>query len=309
MSSALSAPHFHNEEAAFTYVEARIWPNGPVCPHCGGVERVGKLQGKSTRVGVWKCYQCRKPFTVKIGTIFEDSKVAMHLWLQAMYLIAGSKKGISSNQLHRTLGVTLKTAWFMSHRIREAMRGGNIDAFGSGGGVVEVDETFIGREPGVEAAKGGYKHKMKVLSLLDRDTGRKRSMVLDTVTMAEITPILRENIAAEAHLLTDDAGQYRFMSRHFASHHTTPYMKGVYVDPDNSAIHTNTIEGSFSIFKRGMRGIYQHCAKKHLHRYLAEFDFRYSNRVALGYNDADRADALLSGVVGKRLTYETIGAR
>ncbi len=161
----------------------------------------------------------------------------------------------------------------------------------------------------MEAAKGGYKHKMKVLSLLDRDTGRKRSMVLDTVTMAEITPILLENIAREAHLLTDDAGQYRFMHRHFASHHTTPHMKGVYVDPINPAIHTNTIEGSFSIFKRGMRGIYQHCAKKHLHRYLAEFDFRYSNRVALGYNDAGRTDAMLSGIVGKRLTYAQSSAR
>ena len=252
MPSALSAPHFHSEEAAYAYVEARIWPNGPVCPHCGGVERVGKLAGKSTRVGVWKCYQCRKPFTVKIGTIFEGSHVAMHLWLQAMYLIAGSKKGISSNQLHRVLGVTLKTAWFMSHRIREAMRqpGG---MFGTDGGYVEVDETFIGREPGVEPKKGGFAHKMKVLSLLDRTTGQKRSMVLDTVTMAEITPILRANIAAEANLLTDDAGQYRFMYRHFASHGTTPHMKGVYVDPDNAAIHTNTVEGSFSIFKRGMR--------------------------------------------------------
>jgi transposase-like protein len=308
MSSALSAPHFHSEEAAFAYVEACIWLEGPVCPHCGGCERISKMQGKSTRMGLCKCYQCRKPFTVKIGTIFEASHVALHIWLQAMYLIAGSKKGISSNQLHRVLGVTLKTAWFMSHRIREAMRS-DAGLFGSDGGAVEVDETFIGREPGVEAAKGGYKHKMKVLSLLDRDTGQKRSMVLDTVTMAEITPILRENIAREAHLLTDDAGQYRFMHRHFASHHTTPHMKGVYVDPNNSAIHTNTIEGSFSIFKRGMRGIYQHCAKKHLHRYLAEFDFRYSNRVALGYNDSDRADVMLSGVIGKRLTYQIIGAR
>jgi transposase-like protein len=308
MSSALSAPHFHSEEVAFAYVEARVWPEGPVCPHCGGCERISKMQGKSTRMGLYKCYQCRKPFTVKIGTIFEASHVALHIWLQAMYLIAGSKKGISSNQLHRVLGVTLKTAWFMSHRIREAMRS-DAGLFGSDGGAVEVDETFIGREPGVEAAKGGYKHKMKVLSLLDRDTGQKRSMVLDTVTMAEITPILRENIAREAHLLTDDAGQYRFMHRHFASHHTTPHMKGVYVDRHNSAIHTNTIEGSFSIFKRGMRGIYQHCAKKHLHRYLAEFDFRYSNRVALGNNDSDRADVMLSGVIGKRLTYQTIGAQ
>jgi transposase-like protein len=302
--SALSAPHFHNEEAAYAYVEARIWPEGPTCPHCGGVERISKMGGKSTRVGTYKCYQCRKPFTVKIGTIFEASHVPMRLWLQAMYLIAGSKKGVSSNQLHRILGVTLKTAWFMSHRIREAMSDSNSALFGAGGGIVEADETFLGREPGMEKGKGGYKHKMKVLSLLDRDTGARRSFVVNGVSIADVTPILQANLAREAHLMTDDAGQYRFMSNHFASHNTTPHMKGVYVDPQNPTIHTNTIEGSFSIFKRGMRGIYQHCQKKHLHRYLAEFDFRYTHRVATGCNDSDRADAMLRGVVGKRLTYE-----
>jgi transposase-like protein len=307
--SALSAPHFHDEEAAYAYVEARIWPNGPVCPHCGGVDRIGKMGGKSTRVGTYKCYQCRKPFTVKIGTIFEASHVSMHIWLQAMYLIAGSKKGISSNQLHRTLGVTLKTAWFMAHRIREAMRSGDLAPFGNGGGIVEVDETFIGREPGVEKGKGGIRHKMKVLSLLDRNTGRTRSMVVDGITIADVTPILKANIAAEAHLLTDDAGQYRWMHRHFASHNTTAHKSGQYVDPLNPLIHTNTIEGSFSIFKRGMRGVYQHCAKKHLHRYLAEFDFRYGNRAALGFNDEDRTSELVRGIVGKRLTYETTGGR
>ena len=304
MVSALSAPHFHNEEAAYAYVEARIWPQGPVCPHCGGYDRIGKMGGKSTRVGAYKCYQCRKPFTVKIGTIFEDSKVAMHLWLQAMYLIAGSKKGISSNQLHRTLGVTLKTAWFMSHRIREAMRSGDLAPFGSGGGVVEVDETFIGRVKGKPVGMG-YEHKMKVLSLLDRDTGRTRMMKIDKITIASITPILQANIASEAHLLTDDAGQYRHMHRHFASHNTTAHTKGNYVDRERPWIHTNTIEGSFSIFKRGMKGVYQHCGEQHLHRYLAEFEFRYSNRVALGVNDTARADLLLAGIVGKRLTYQT----
>jgi transposase-like protein len=304
MSSALSAPHFHNEEAAYAYVEARIWPEGPVCPHCGGVTRISKMQGKSTRIGAYKCYQCRKPFTVKIGTIFEASHIPMHIWLQAMYMIAGSKKGVSSNQLHRTLGITLKSAWFLSHRIREAMREGALAPFGSGGGVVEADETFIGREPGIPKQLGGYKHKMKILSLLDRTTGAKRSFVVDGVTVADVTPILRENIAAEANLLTDDAGQYRHMHLHFASHATTPHMKGVYVDPANPLIHTNTIEGSFSIFKRGMKGVYQHCQKKHLHRYLAEFDFRYTHRVALGINDRDRADTILAGVVGKRLTYK-----
>jgi len=147
MASVLSAPHFHNEEAAYAYVEARIWPEGPVCPHCGGVQRIGKMGGKSTRIGTYKCYQCRKPFTVKIGTIFEASHVPLNVWLQAMCLIARSKKGISSNQLHRTLGVTLKTAWFMSHRIREATRSYDPGMFCEGGDVIEVDETFIGAQP------------------------------------------------------------------------------------------------------------------------------------------------------------------
>jgi transposase-like protein len=309
MSYALSAPHFHSEEAAFAYVEARIWPEGPVCPHCGGVERIGKLQGKSTRVGVWKCYQCRKPFTVKIGTIFEASHVPMHIWLQAMYLIAGSKKGISSNQLHRVLGVTLKTAWFMSHRIREAMRDGALDPMGGNGAIVEVDETFIGTKPGA-VKKSGFRHKIAVLSLVDRDTGKARSMVVDSLKPSDLIPIVQQNVSAESNIMTDEATHYRSLHLHFASHGTTSHSQGVYTgwQIGRPMIHSNTIEGYFSIFKRGMKGIYQHCAPKHLHRYLAEFDFRYSNRVALGYNDADRADALLSGIVGKRLTYETIGA-
>lgn len=307
MSSALSAPHFHNEEAAYAFIEARLWPEGPVCPHCGGVERISKMQGKSTRVGAYKCYQCRKPFTVKIGTIFEDSKVPMHIWMQAMYLIAGSKKGISSNQLHRTLGVTLKTAWFMSHRIREAMRSGDLTPFGSGGGIVEVDETFIGHDRTIKpegVKKGrGYAHKHQVLSLVDRDTGRQRSMMVDSLKAVDLTPILVANIAAEAVMMTDEASQYRALGTVFAAHGFTRHGAGQYVDYANPAIHTNTIEGAFSIFKRGMKGVYQHCAKKHLHRYVAEFEFRYTNRIATGFNDADRADAMLLGAVGKRLTY------
>jgi len=307
MVSALSAPHFHNEEAAFAYVEARVWPEGPNCPHCGGVERIGKMGGKSTRLGLYKCYQCRKPFTVRIGTIFESSHVALHIWLQAMYLIAGSKKGISSNQLHRTLGVTLKTAWFMSHRIREAMRSGDLTPFGSDGGMVEADETYIGQREGVEPQRSGWSHKMKVLSLVDRNTGAARSYVLDTVTLNEVAPILDANISREAHLMTDEHRVYRGIGWNFATHSAVGHTKGQYAVPGHPELHTNTIEGYFSIFKRGMKGIYQHCQEKHLHRYLAEFDFRYTNRQALGCNDADRADALLKGIVGKRLTYQTAG--
>ena len=308
MPSVLSQPQFHSEEAAYAYVEARIWPQGPVCPHCGGVERISKMQGKSTRIGAYKCYQCRKPFTVKIGTIFEGSHVALNIWLQAMYLIAGSKKGISSNQLHRTLGVTLKTAWFMSHRIREAMRSGDFAPFGTEGGTVEVDETYIGRKAGV-LKKAGYQHKMGVLALVDRETGTMRSFPFDRCTASEIYPIVRANVAREARLMTDEARVYTVLGREFAEHATTTHAAGEYVNLADRTINTNTVEGAFSIFKRGMRGIYQHCGENHLHRYLAEFEFRYNNRVALGCNDADRADALLDGIVGKRLTYQTVGAR
>jgi transposase-like protein len=268
MASALSAPHFHNEEAAYAYVEARIWPQGPVCPHCGGVERIGKMGGKSTRIGAYKCYQCRKPFTVKIGTIFEASHVPMNVWLQAIYLIAGSKKGISSNQLHRTLGVTLKTAWFMSHRIREAMRSNDLTPFGGEGAIVEIDETFIGRKPGM-VVRSAFHHKMKVLALVDRATGRSRAMVVDNVSMATIVPIMRANVDLETHIMTDEANAYKYLGREFAGHSHVSHKRGEYV---RGPVHTNTIEGYFSIFKRGMKGVYQHCAEKHLHRYLAEFD-------------------------------------
>jgi len=305
--SNLSAPHFHNEEAAYAYVEARVWPEGPICPHCGGVERIGKMGGKSTRIGTYKCYQCRKPFTVKIGTIFEASHVPLRLWLQAIYLMAASKKGVSSNQLHRTLGVTLKTAWFMSHRIREAMRSGELAPFGGNGGAVEVDETFIGREPGAPKGRKGWHMKNRVLSLVDRETGRARSFVVENFKAETLVPILQANIAKEARLLTDEARHYVAIGRDFADHSTVNHGKEEYVSRTDPTVHTNTIEGYFSVFKRGMRGVYQHCSKKHVHRYVAEFDFRYSERKASGVNDIVRADTLLKGVVGKRLTYQTAG--
>lgn len=302
--SYLSSPHFHDEEAAYAFVEARVWATGRVCPKCGIVDHSGKLKGKSTRIGVYKCYSCRKPFTVKIGTIFEDSKVKMHLWLQAIYLIASSKKGISANQLHRTLGVTLKTAWFMGHRIREAMRSGNLAPFGGGGGDVEVDETFIGIEPG-RLKKQGVHHKMKVLSLVDRTTKQARSVVINDLTRDTIWPAVQERVAKEARILTDQANVYRGIGIIFKGHKSVNHAAGEYVNMQDREIHTNTVENYFSVFKRGMKGTYQHCSKQHLHRYLAEFDFRYNNRVANGVDDKARADALLSGIVGKRLTYQT----
>lgn len=303
--SILSQPHFHNEEAAYAYVESKIWANGTVCPHCACVgDRIGKMGGKSTRIGAYKCYNCRKPFTVKVGTIFESSHIPMQLWLQAIFLISSSKKGISSNQLHRTLGVTLKSAWFMTHRIREAMKDTSTDLFGTNGGTVEADETFIGRDF-KKVFRSGTDHKQKVLSLIDRTTGRARSVVIDNVKVATIMPILNQNISREATVMTDEASQYRGLWQRFAFHGYTNHSKGEYVSRFNPAIHTNTIEGFFSIFKRGMKGVYQHCGHNHLNRYLAEFDFRYSNRAALGIDDVARANTLIRGVVGKRLTYET----
>jgi transposase-like protein len=311
-SPILSAPHFHNEEAAYRFVEQHVWPRGPICPHCGGVERISPMNGKSTRIGVYKCYDCRKPFTVKIGTIFESSHIPLRLWLQAIFLVASSKKGVSSNQLHRTLGITLKSAWFMSHRIREAMREGPFAPFGSGGGAVEVDETFIGRNE--EAVKNkakpqhAFHHMNKVLSLVDRKSGRAHSVVVDNLQSETIVPILRANVAKEARVMTDDAAYYAPLALAFSQHGTVVHSAGEYVSRIDRSIHTNTIEGFFSIFKRGMKGVYQHCGHQHLHRYLAEFDFRYSERAKLGVKDAQRADKLLKGVVGKRLTYQTTAA-
>lgn len=310
MTSVLSAKHFHDEKAAYAFVEARVWANGRVCPHCGTVDNSTALQGKSTRPGVYKCREkeCRKPFTVKVGTVFEGSNVKLHIWLQAIHLLCASKKGMSSNQLHRVLGVTLKTAWFMSHRIREAMRSGDLAPFGAGGTPVEADETFIGREPGSEV-KRAWHHKLKVLTLVDRATGRARSMVVDDLNPATVAPILHANIAREARLMTDEARHYRAVGRTFAEHGTTNHKAEEYVSRTDPTIHSNTVEGYFSVFKRGMKGTYQHCAKRHLHRYMAEFDFRYSERVALGVNDVERTDRALRGVVGKRLKYrDSLGA-
>ena len=299
MASVLSAPHFHDEEAAYAYVEARVWPQGPVCPRCKGGDRVGKLKGTSTRIGVHKCYACRKPFTVKIGTVFESSHVALHLWLQAMHLMCASKKGISANQLHRTLGVTLKSAWFMEHRIRLAMASGDLlPPMGGEGATVEADETFIGQRKD-KPKQRGYAHKHAVLTLVERG-GKARSFHVDGTAARDVVPILKENIARETRMMTDEAGQYVALKKDFAEHEVVRHAKGEYVRGD---AHTNTVEGFYSVFKRGMKGIYQHCSEKHLHRYLAEFDFRYNNRVKLGVGDAERTGNALRGIVGKRLTY------
>ena len=308
--SALSRPEFHSEESAFAHLERIVWNDGSVCVHCGGVDRITKVKAnpaKRIREGLWRCGDCKKQFTVKVGTVFEHMRLPLHKAMQAVYLMTSSKKGISAHQLHRILEITYKSAWFLSHRIREAMASGDLSAFGQGGGIVEVDETFIGRIKGAPKRRA-FHHKMKVLALIDRNSGQARTMVVDDVTAKTIMPIVKANVAREALLMTDESNVYRSADRHFAGHGTTNHSAGEYVDREIPEIHSNTVEGYFSIFKRGMKGVYQHCGEQHLHRYLAEFEFRYNNREALGCNDRDRSIAALSGLKGKRLTYRTANA-
>lgn len=302
--SVLSKPYFHDEEKAFEYLESVVWADGKVCPHCGGVDRITKVKAnpeKRIRLGLWRCGHCKGQFTVKVGTVFEHARLPLHKALQAAYLMTSSKKGISAHQLHRVLEITYKSAWFLAHRIREAMRDGDLAPFGGEGGVVEVDETYIGNKKGITPGKGGAWHKLPVLSLVHRESGQARSFVVERATAEHIIPIVKRNVDRETYILTDEAGLYRHQFRDdYLGHGRVNHKAGEYV---RGRIHTNTVEGFFSIFKRGMRGVYQHCGEKHLHRYVAEFDFRYNTRAALGMNDGDRSDALLRGIVGKRLTY------
>lgn len=302
--SIFSAPQFNDEAAAYAYVEARLWADGRSCPKCGVLGRSAPLKGKTNRIGLYKCYACRSPFTVKVGTIFEDSHIQMRDWLAAIHLICSSKKGVSSNQLHRTLGITLKSAWFMSHRIRKAMEDADPTPMGGAGQHVEADETFIGRKAGTKV-QASVHHKRAVFSLVERG-GRARSFHIDKLNASTIAKIAKENVSLESTLNTDEALRYTKMGREFAQHLVVNHSKGEYA---NRPATTNTVESFFSVFKRGMRGTYQHCGEKHLQRYLAEFDFRYNNRSSLGVDDTDRATAALKGATGKRLTYRRINER
>jgi transposase-like protein len=292
---------YTDESAAREHLEALNWPNGPVCPHCGTINEATKLEGKSTRPGVYKCRACQKPFSVTVGTVFERSKIKLNVWVHAVDLYTASKKGFSAHQLHRTLGVTYKTAWFMAHRIREAMRELNPGPMGGSGKVVESDETYIGKLEGAPKGrrKPGPAFRNIVLTLVERE-GSARSFHINSTTLNEISKIVRENVKQETIINADEGVWYKQLGAHFLSHDTVNHSREEYARGD---ITTNTVEGYYSIFKRGMKGIYQHCSEKHLHRYLAEFDFRYSNRAALGVSDAMRADKAMKGIVGKRLTY------
>jgi transposase-like protein len=305
--SILAKKYFRDEPAAFAHLEGILWPEGPICPHCGVIGKAGRLNGVkgkngNVRPGLWKCYskECRKQFTVRVGTVFECAHIPLHKMLQAVYLLCSSKKGISSHQLHRALEIDYKSAWFLTHRIREAMRDGTLAPMGGQGKAVEVDETYIGKQAGHEQHKGAH-HKNIIMTLVERG-GSARSFHIDSFGVSRVLPIIRQNIRRESRFMTDAAQQYIGIGKEFPEHGRVEHTVGEYFrGPD---IHTNTVEGYYSIFKRGMKGVYQHCKEKHLHRYLAEFDFRYSNRVKLGVNDEARTTRALKGIVGKRLTYQ-----
>ena len=297
--SMFNAPHFQSPEAAREYLEALRWGSERVCPHCGTVNE----SFATKKAGVYRCRakECRKDFSVTTKSVMESSHIKLNIWLQAFFLMASSKKGISSHQFHRALGITYKSAWFLTHRIREAMRsGGLLPPMGGNGGVVEADETYIGRLEGQPKRKAGFGHKNTVFTLVERG-GSARSFHLDGSRAGDFLPIIRANLSREARFMTDELSSYKTVAEiEELTHESVKHSKKEYVRGD---IHTNTVEGYYSIFKRGMKGVYQHCAEKHLHRYLSEFDFRYSNRVALGVHDGERADLAIKGAAGKRLTY------
>jgi transposase-like protein len=302
MPSILDKPYFRDEAAAYAKLEGIVWPNGPVCVHCGETGRIGLLKGKATRPGLYKCYACRKQFRVTMNTVFESSHIALRHWLQAVYLMVSSKKGVSSNQIHRTMGVTLKTGWFMTMRIREAMRTTDADPMGGAGMTVEADETYIGRKstsraflpPGV---------KQSVFALVQRGGG-VRSFHVPNVTAANLRPIIVKHAHTDSRFQSDESSIYGVVGTLYAYHGVVNHSNKEYVRDDD---YTNTIEGYFSIIKRGIYGIYQHVSEAHLKRYLAEFDFRYSYRIKTGYDDMARLDKALAGIVGKRLTYRSVG--
>ena len=295
----LTAPIFTDETAARKHLEAIRWPEGPVCPYCGVTDQSKALGGESMGDGWYHCAACRKKYTVRVGSVYERSHIPLHKWVLATHLMAASKKGISAHQLHRMLGITYKSAWFMAMRIREAMAPGSaMPPMGGAGKVVEADETYIGLKDAAKKQRGTA-HKMAVLTLVERG-GKSRSFHIDRATAETMKPILHQNISRDTALMTDAAGVYAHMQHGFASHETVNHQADEW---RRGNAHTNTIEGFFSIFKRGMKGVYQHCSEKHLHRYLSEFDFRYSNRSALEIDDTMRAEIAVKGAAGKRLIY------
>jgi transposase-like protein len=307
MAATLNQPQFQDADKAREYLEALRWANGVVCPHCGSLGAHKKLEGSANyRPGLFKCADCREQFTVTVGTVFERSKVGLHIWLQAVHLMSASKKGISAKQLERMLGVTYKTAWFMSHRIREAMKAETNSMLGGPGssGVVEADETYWGHitdeDGNKKDLKTGYGHKMKIVSLVERD-GHKRTYHVANVTADTARYVLKNNIHQSAHLMTDEAKIYNKAGKQFAIHSTVNHSAKEYA---RGSVTTNTVESSFAILKRGLTGTFHSVSEKHLQRYCTEFDFRWNFRQSQGFTDTARADIVLSQIGGKRLTYQ-----
>jgi len=302
----LSHPAYHDDNAARELLEGIRWPNGVTCPHCGSIDQARALAGKSMGPGWFYCGACKDKFTVRTGTVYERSHIPLHKWTLGFRLFASSKKGFSAHQLHRTLGITYKSAWFMAHRIREAMTDGDPAPLGGKDKVVEIDEAYTGPTKVIYKNKGGWMKKQganarrdNVLSLVERG-GRARSFRIHEVTLPVVAKVLAQHVHPESTVHTDTAGIYKSLGKKFAKHESVNHTEKEYA---RGNVTTNTVEGFFSIFKRGMTGIYQHCGEQHLRRYLAEFDFRYSYRVACGYDDAARTLLAIKGAEGKRLTY------
>jgi transposase-like protein len=305
----LSRPEFHDADKAREWLEARLWKNGRPCPHCGAVDQSTLMKGKSHRPGLYQCNACREPFTVTVGTLYERSKIPLNKWLAATHLMMASKKGISALQVGRMLGVSKKTAWFLCHRIRESLRDTHLaEPLGGKDKIVEADETYVGgKEKNKHASArkhpgGGVKGKEAVVALVERK-GRVRSEHVPAVTAKTLKPILEAQINHDSYLMTDENMVYRRIGDLFEGHEVVQHGIKEYVRGD---AHTNTVEGYFSILKRGIFGTFHHVSQEHLKRYLGEFDFRYNERAAFGITDAARMEKSISGIVGKRLTYRRI---
>jgi transposase-like protein len=308
MAFDLTDAIFNDEEAARARFEAIRWPDGkPVCPHCGVVGQATLVKGKSHRPGMYQCNACREPFTVTVGSVMEASHIPLHKWAAAFHLMASSKKGVSAHQLMRQLGLgSYRSAWFLAYRVREAMADRDPEPLGGKGKTVEVDETYIGKpEQTFVSGKGwqgqrGTATKQKVLTMVERG-GRAVSIKVDDLTVPTLKNVLGAHIVLDSTLNTDEAQFYKKPGKAFGAHEAVNHGDGEYV---RGATTTNTVEGFFGVFKRGMKGVYQHCGEQHLQSYLHEFDFRYSNRSALGVNDTERTHRAIKGAAGKRLTYQ-----
>ena len=307
MSTDLYRPEFIDADKAREWLEGELWADGRPCPHCGVLDRSTRIGGTTARPGLYMCNACRSQFTVTVGTLYERSKIPLNKWLAATHLMMASKKGISALQIGRMLGLSKKTAWFLCHRIRESLRDTDLTPLGGEGITVEADETYVGgKEKNKHRSKRNARHiggvgKEMAFSLVERG-GRVRSRHMENISASNLRPVLEEQLAdaSKTHLMTDGEGQYSLIGAMFASHQVVNHGIGEYVRGD---AHTNTLEGYFSILKRGIIGTYHHVSGEHLKRYLAEFDFRYNNREALGIGDRERMVKSIFGIVGKRLTY------